>query len=94
MTTEPWSRQPFQLTRQGLLVNGKLRLEGGVVSGTLTDERLAEVTTVTNARFAQVFDLVEARIGKMDERRYATMVDSFIERVIKVTAEEPMRESL
>lgn len=95
MPTESWSRQPFQLTRLGLRVNGQLRLDAGEVSDTLTDECLADATSATNARFAQVFELVETRIGTMDARRYTTMVDSFIEHVIKVTAmaAEPTRES-
>lgn len=91
--TTALSKHPFEITPEGLKVNGRLRMDSIVV--TLDAARLPEATAATNARFAGIFEMAESQFGPIDQKRYNALIDSFVERMVKTaaTVEEPVRRA-
>ncbi|ABM96999.1 hypothetical protein [Methylibium petroleiphilum] len=75
-----FNRRPFQVTRGGMLINGRLYL-GVVIDKALTETQLEEATAATNDRFERVLFFAE-ELSALNAIKYQAVIDSFVERIV------------
>lgn len=78
--TFTFNRRPFNVTRDGMLINGTLSLDVAV-DKTMNDDQLAAATQATNDRFERVLAASED-LSPIDQHKYQVLIDTFVERIV------------